>query len=173
MKTDFRAIGILSVLILAMAGGSGCTSVTVHSNKDAAAVHRIGKLFVLINQGELEKQPLSNMLADDLRNSFSNSPVQLAMSIVSPLELDEQKHDREIEAFHPDAVLTIQVRTFIVDEYGGYPKILYDVSLLDPAARHRLWRAAIDNSGGTALMDRRMREMAEKIVAQLRQDGFL
>jgi hypothetical protein len=67
----------------------------------------------------------------------------------------------------------VRVTTFVVSEYGGYPTIMYDVSLFDPEVKKRLWRGSVNNSGGTALMSRRMREMAEAIVSQLSKDGFL
>ena len=60
-----------------------------------------------------------------------------------------------------------------VDEAGGYPMLKYDVSLFDPMMKKRLWRGAVNNSGGTAFIQRRMHDMAEAIVNQLRQDGFL
>ena len=166
----FTAVGVvLSTLFL----GAGCTSVNLKSTKDPAAVRKINRLFVLINQGETDTPKLSNELTQHLRNSLSNSPVKLEFSVMSPLELDERVHDAKIKQFDADGVLVIRVTTFIISEYGGYPTIIYDVSLFDPEIKKRLWRGSVNNSGGTALMNRRMREMAEAIVSQLRKDGFL
>jgi len=166
----FTAVGlVLSALFL----GAGCTSVKLKSTKDPAAVRKINRLFVLINQGETDNPKLSNELIEHFRNSLSNSPVKLEFSIMSPLDLDEQVHDAKIKQFDADAVLVIRVTTFILSEYGGYPTIIYDVSLFDPEMKKRLWRGSVNNSGGTALMNRRMREMAEAIVSQLKKDGFL
>ena len=152
---------------------AGCTSVSLKSTKDPAAVRKINRLFVLINQGETDNQKWSNELIEHFRNSLTNSPVRLEFSIVSPLELDERVHDARIKQFDADAVLVVRVTTFVVSEYGGYPTIMYDVSLFDPEVKKRLWRGSVNNSGGTALMSRRMREMAEAIVSQLSKDGFL
>jgi hypothetical protein len=160
---------VLGVLLL----GAGCTSVKLQSTKDPAAVRKIDRLFVLINQGETDNPKLSSELVDHFRNSLSNSPVKLEFSIMSSLELDEQIHDAKIKQFEAEAVLVIRVTTFIVSEFGGYPTIIYDVSLFDPELKKRLWRGSVNNSGGTALMNRRMREMAEAIVSQLKMDGFL
>lgn len=164
---------VLPFLVLVGLCSGGCTSITIKSNKDATSVRKLDRVFVLVNQGEMGKQPLSNVLIDSFRSCLSNSPVQLAFSIASPLELDENSHLSQIEEFQPQAVLLIRVKTFLVDEFGGYPRIVYDASLFSPKMDKRMWRATIDNCGGTALMNKRMREMAEKIVLQLRQDGFL
>jgi hypothetical protein len=160
---------ILGTLVL----GSGCTSVKLKSTKDPAAVRKINRLFVLINQGETDNAKLSNQLIEHFRNALSNSPVQVEFSIASPLDLDEKVHDSKIKQFDAEGVLSVSVTTFILSEYGGYPTIIYDVSLFDPELKKRLWRGSVNNSGGTALMNRRMREMAEAIVSQLKKDGFL
>lgn len=152
---------------------TGCTSVSVQATKDPKAVHKMGRLFVLINHGDLGNQPYSTDLANNLRTVLSNPPPALEISIVSPLELDERVHDDRIKQFNPDAVLVIRLTTAVLSEYGGYPILKYDASLYDPDMKRRLWRGVVDNSGGTALMKRRMREMAEVIVGRLRKDGFL
>jgi hypothetical protein len=159
---------VLSALLL-----SGCTSVKLKSTKDSAAVKKVNRLFVLINQGETDKPTLSNQLIGHFRNALTNTPVRCEFSISSPLDLDEKVHDAKIKEFNADGVLSISVTTFILSEYGGYPTIIYDVSLFDPESKKRLWRGSVNNSGGTALMNRRMREMADAIVAQLKKDGFL
>jgi hypothetical protein len=173
MTTSLLRLTTLGFFFGVLFLGAGCTSVKLKSTKDPAAVRKISRLFVLINQGETDNPKLSNELSEHFRNSLSNAPVQLEFSIMSPLELDEKIHDSKIKQFNADAVLTIRVTTFVVSEYGGYPTIIYDVSLFDPEMKKRLWRGSVNNSGGTALMNRRMREMAEAIVSQLRKDGFL
>lgn len=166
----FATAGLVFSALLFVAG---CTSVKLQSTKDPAAVRKLSRLFILINQGETDSANLSNELAGYFRNSLSNSPVELEFSIVSPLELDERVHEAKVKQFGADAILAIRVATFVVSEYGGYPTIVYDVSLFERDFKKRLWRGSVNNSGGTALMSRRMREMAEAIVAQLRKDGFL
>ena len=172
-KKFFRTLLGISFITLALFCGSGCTSVSLESNKDAAAVHKINRLFILINQGEVKSQPLSKSLAAAFENCFSNTPTRVDIAIASPLDLDESGYKSRMETFNADAVLVVGVQTFIVDQFGGYPTIMYDASLYDSAMKKREWRAAINNSGGTALMNRRMKEMSESIVSQLKLDGFL
>ena len=168
--TSIFRIALITLSLLAL---TGCTSVKIKSNKDASATQKIQRLFVIVNHGEVNEQKFSNELIHSLRNCLSNTPVQIEFSVMTPLDLNPEIHQDKVKAFHPDAVLVISVSTYVVDQYGGYPTIMYDASLYDPAQKRRLWRGAINNSGGTALMKLRMRQMAEKVVGQLRQDGLL
>ena len=172
MHIRIPSFTIASVLITLLFG-TGCTSVKLQATKDQASVRRIQRLFVLVDQGEIGKQTLSENFLTSFQSCLTNTPVQLASSISSPLELDERIHDAKIAAFDADAVLVIHIKTGVVDEFGGYPLIVYDASLFDAGRKKRWWRAVINNAGGTALMKRRMREMAEEIVSQLKRDGFL
>lgn len=171
-NTLIGAKRVAMALALAAFCGTGCTSISLESNKNAAAIHKVDRLFILINQGEVKDQPLSKMLATAFQNCFTNAAPKVDIAITSPLDLDENAYKASITNFHADAVFVVSVNTFIIDEFGGYPTIMYDASLFDPSMKQRVWRAAINNSGGTALMERRMWEMAEKIVQQLHQDGF-
>ena len=153
---------------------TGCTSITIKSNKDAASVKQLDRLYIVVNHGEVTDKSLSNYLIDGFKSCFTNSPVKVDYGVMSALDLDPKVMTDEIKAFNPDAVLVVSVSTFVVAaEYGGYPTIIYDASLYNPDHTKRIWRASIDNSGGTALMKRRMREMAGKISMQLQTDGFL
>jgi hypothetical protein len=167
--TFFR-IALIALLLSIV---SSCTSISVKSNKDASASRKINRLFVIVNHGEVNDQKYSNELIQSLKNCLSNSPVQLEFSVMTPLDLNPEMHQEKVRAFDAEAVLVISVSTYVINEFGGYPTILYDASLFDPEQKKRLWRGAINNSGGTALMKRRMREMAEKLVGQLRHDGLL
>src|SRR6185436_3421669 len=137
---------------------SGCTSIKLQSNKDAATVIKLKKLFILINHGDADKQPYSTELAAALKASLTNDPVEIEIVISNPLELDPKANLKRIEAFAPTAVLLITATGGVMSEYGGYPTIIYDASLTTPDLERRFWRARINNSGGTALMTRRMRE---------------
>ena len=152
---------------------SGCTSISVQSNKDAAAVHKVSRLFILINGGDAQNQELSNILAADLVDCFSNKPAKIQVCITSPLDLDDTAYRARMMTFMADSILTISPQNRVVDPYGGFPTIVYDASLFDPATKKREWRASITNSGGTEVMGRRMRKMAESIVSKLELDGFL
>src|SRR6185295_10549054 len=104
---------------------TGCTSVKVQATKDPQSVHKLGRLFVVINHGDLGNQPYSTDLANNIRSVLSNSPPALEVSIVSPLELDERVHEDRIKQFNSDAVLVIRLTTAVLSEYGGYPTLKY------------------------------------------------
>jgi hypothetical protein len=170
--------------MLALICGNGCAniSVTLQSNKDVTAVRPVKRLYVLIQQGVLEKQPMSkkpdeqlksDVLAASLRNCLSNTPVQLEISVVGPLALDESIYETKIQGFYADAVLIIKVQNLVVDQFGGSPIIYYDAILYDEITHKYVWRAVINNSGDPGAMDQRMQKMAGAIVAQLRADGFI
>jgi hypothetical protein len=152
---------------------TGCVSIKVQANKDEASVKQIKRLFVLIQHGDIGKQSYPDELAAAMRSAFTNTPVVTEISIANPLELDESVHRQQIDAFGGDAVLLIRATGGIVNQSGGYQKLLYDASLFDPQLKKRVWRARVDNSGGTWLMKRRFREMSESIVRQLKSDGFI
>jgi len=164
--------GAFLAVILGLA--AGCTSVTIKSNKDESSVRQLNRLSIVINHGEVSNNELSNYLIDGFKECFSNAPVQVDYSIISALDLDTKSQTERVKSFNPDAVLVVSVSTYVIAaEYGGYPEIKYDASLFDPGLTKRFWRAAVDNSGGTALMKLRMHQMAGKIATQLQTDGFL
>lgn len=164
---------MLGLLTLALVCASGCTSISLESNKDAAAVHKVNRLFILIRQDDVKTRQLANDLAVDCGICFSNRPTRIEVAIISPLDLDDSGYNRRISAFDSDSVLTIAIRTAMLDQSGGFRTINYDVSLFDPATKKRLWRAAVVNSGSPEIMEKRMRKMVEAIVSKLDEDGFL
>lgn len=168
-----RAFLWLSLLPVVWLGTSGCSNISLQSNVDAAAVHKVNRIFILIKQDDLKTQKLAHDLAADLELCFSNRPTHIEVAILSPLDLDDNSYNHRISAFDADSVLTISMRSVVVDPYGGLPTINYDASLFDPVTKKRLWRAAIVNSGSTDAMGRRMSKMVESIVTQLEHDGFL
>jgi hypothetical protein len=169
-----KSIRVRQILTLvALLFTAGCASIKLQSNKAAPPGEPFDRLSIVINHGDSEKQPYSHLLAEALRVALTNSPVTIDLSISSPLELDESVHQKQIQAFEPDAVLVITATGGVVGEYGGYPTILYDASLFDTPLTNRLWRAHINNTGGTAMMRKRMTEMAQQIVSQLQADRFL
>jgi hypothetical protein len=177
----FRAFGF-SLLLLIFSNGCANVAVTLQSNKDAAAVHYVRRLYVLVNLGEFEKQPLSKnascqmhagVLADSLRESLTNTTVQAEIQVVNPLELNPGIYDQQIRAFHADGVLMVKLRQFVVNQFGGCPTVNFDATLLDELTHKYEWRATINNSGDPEAMDERLKKMGSAIVAQLRTDGFL
>lgn len=158
---------------LAMIFVAGCTSISLESNKDPASVRTLRRVFILISASDTKDQTLATSLETAFRECFTNATPVVEVAITSPLDLDEHALTSRMVRFTPDAVLTVSAKSRVVDTYGNYPRIVYDASLFDPIAKKRIWRASIENAGSTEVMDWRMREMAEKIVQQLHQDGFL
>ena len=89
------------------------------------------------------------------------------------VELDEKIYSHDIESYGPQAVLVIVATGGVVSPYGGMEKIVYDASLFAPDLEKRIWRAQIEHSGGTALIGKRMKKMANAIVGQLEKDQLI
>ena len=172
-KKQLGVWGVLGLLTLALVCASGCSSVSIQSNEDPAAVRKVSRLFIFIQQGDAKNRALADYLAADFRNCFSNRPTRFDVVITTPLDLDERAYDRRMNVFDADSVLTITMRTASVDLAGGYPTINYDASLFDRVTKQRIWRADIVNSGSPEVMEQRMQKMATAIVSQLEHDGFL
>ena len=115
----------------------------------------------------------SQAMAESFKDDLSNSPVQFEVAAVNPLTLDENIYNAKIDEFNPDDVLIIRVQSSVIDPFGGYPSIRYDASLMEAITKKREWRAIIDSTGDTGVMNRRMKETAETIISRLKQDGFL
>ena len=173
MKRHFSRSQFFGIAALLAVFLTACTSVRLNSVKDATNVHKLDRLFVIVAQGQLNSTKFADQFIEQFRAQLTNSAVKVEFSILTPLELDEKTHLEKAKAFQADAILFVRAVSGVRDQYGGYPTIIYDASLFDPEFKKRLWRANINNSGGTGLMSRRMREMAEQIVKQLQNDGFL
>jgi hypothetical protein len=165
--------GFWAFNLLALILACGCNSIKIDSNKDAKAVHKVNRLFIVINQGAVKTQPFSTALADGLKSCFTNATPQIEIAITSPLDLDENNYKSKMESFNADGVLAVSLQTYETDEYGNYPMIIYDASLYDPLLKKRVWRASIKNGGQSFVMASRMRAMASSIVAKLKTDGFI
>jgi hypothetical protein len=168
-----RLILTSSVLLAICIVAAGCSTVSLQSNSDPAAIHRVNRLFIIIQEGDAKNRALADYLAADFRNCFSNRPTFFEVAITTPLDLDERDYERRINAFDADSVLTIGMRSVVADPYGGYPTINYDASLFERLTKKRIWRADIVNSGSPEVMEQRMQKMATAIVSQLEHDGFL
>lgn len=182
IKIVMGVFGFATMLTLICGNGCANISVTLQSNKDVAAVRPIRRLYVLIKQDAQEKQPVSKklneqlkseVLAASLQNCLSNASIQLKVSVVDTLVLDEKIYETKIQEFYSDAVLIIEIRNGVMDQFGGYPIIYYDARLYDEIMQRTVWRAVINNSGDPSAMDQRMQRMGVAIVKQLRTDGFI
>ena len=163
----------MAFLCVALLCAAGCSTVTVQSAADPAAVHKLDRLFILIDSRQVTDQELARSLVANFVVCSTNTTAQIRATAAGPLDLDGTVYDRQITAFHPDAVLVISKQEFVADAYGGYPSITYDASLYQPITKRKIWRASIVNKGSSDVMERRMRKMAESIINQLKLDGFL
>jgi hypothetical protein len=167
-----------SRLVLAMSAivlfTAGCTSITIESNKDAASVRQLKRLYILIDHGETKDRILSNHLIGGLKICFSNAPVQVEYGISSALDLDPKTSTDRIDAFNPEALLILHASYYKAQDNLS---IQYDASMYDFGQNRekpkRIWRASITTVGGFDWLKWRMNELAGKIAMKLQADGFL
>lgn len=107
-----------------------------------------------------------------LKDEFSRKGIETEIRVVSPLALNENTYLAEIASYKPDGVLTI-VTSGGVSQGAGMVKILYDVSLFDPAQNKRIWRAQIDASGAPVVRENRMKLMAQDLIKRLSEDKLI
>jgi hypothetical protein len=169
--------------LFALVFGSGCHTATVklQSNKDAAAVRPIKRLYVVVDltvptTQQLAKNPKlrlkSDMLVASLMNSLTNTPLKIEYGAASPLQLNAN-YDVNIANFYADAVLLVKINNCVIDNFGGCWKVFYQADLYDEITHKTVWRAFIDCHGDPVTVDEGMQKMANAVVKQLRADGFI
>ncbi len=151
---------------------TGCASSRIDAVRDPAITAKLHRLYVLVDHGSV-KTDYSDLLRNDLSELLTQEGIENQTEAMSPLQLDEHAYATNAVAYKPDAVLVIKATGGVLSAYGGYMEITYDASLFNPNMDKRYWRAQVNNEGGTAVMGKRFRVMAEKIIKQLKQDGFI
>lgn len=165
-----RLLVPLTCLVVAV----GCYSVTMRDVRDPGYNRVISRMFILINHGLLGEE-FSVQLSSALRAEFTAMDVEVQIAVKDQLTLDDGKITRQIEEFGPHGVLGLTVVGGRMISPEEATSIIYDVSLYDPAAKKRVWRAQIENRSGTAtyLIASRMKKMAQEISGRLRSEGLI
>jgi hypothetical protein len=153
----------------------GCASVSLQSAKDASFSNPIHKLFIILNNGQVDTidPAYTPYLVAALKDEFTQKGVDIEIRIVNPLTLNDDVYRAEIASYQPEGVLTIIANGGITGPHGGMAKILYDVSLFDAGKNKRIWRARIDASGQTDVREKRMKMMAQNLVKRLSEDNLI
>jgi hypothetical protein len=163
---------LITITILAFAT-VGCASAKIEATKDPTYTDKLHRIYVLIHQGS-EAKSYAEGLSNSLSTALSENGIQFESRIISPLELDGDVYQDEINSYVPEAVLVIQmVGGTSMD--GKLSRIVYDASLLTPDGKRRIWRAQVENTGGiyAGLIEKRMRKTAESILEQLKEDQLI
>jgi len=154
----------------------GCATVSIQSVRDPSYTNMIHKLYVIINEIQVDNidSSYTPLLTSALKNEFSQHGVEINVRSADPLVLDEKNYMAEIESYKPDGVMTIVSTGGVRGPYGGMMQIIYDVSLFDSSnAKRRIWRAQINAAGGTAVREKRMELMAQNLVSRLIEDKLI
>ena len=163
---------ILIMFNMLMLVAVGCATVSIKSSRDMEFKQKLDRLYVVIDHGELDVSH-SETLKEGLSVALSQKQIQSKIYVLSPLDLEENAYEADMASYDPQAILRIEATSSTVGDYGGLAEIVYNVSLVTLTNDKRIWRAQTKNAGGTAMMGKRLRKMANRIVDQLANDGLI
>jgi len=171
-NTLLSKISLVTVLAILL---TGCASVSVKSVKDSSYDKSIHKLFVILNHTQVDNVDpnYTPYLLKALHDEFEKEKIEVSLNVIRPLSLSNQSFDSEIANYKPDGILTILANGGVSSGGGGLLSIYYDVSVFDAPTEKRIWRARIDASGGTAIREKRMAIMAQKLVHHLKEEKLI
>jgi hypothetical protein len=129
-------------------------------------------MYIIVNNGQADAT-YDMYLVAALKEEFSKRSAEVKLRVVDELVLDDNVYIAEAAAYEPDGILMIVATGGTVSGYGGMIEIIYDVSVFDKLTEKRIWRAQIDNSGGTAVVEKRMKLMALDLVKRLTDDKVI
>jgi predicted membrane protein len=172
-------LGHLALCLLL--AGCGAATLRVMSNKADEANTSPKRIFVqshLVNstRGVNFGPDFARAFNEHLIESLGKCGTTATVYNVTGLELGNGAILKEIEAFKPDALMTV-TRTggVLWGEGGKLATAIFDVSLYDATRKKVAWRAFLDfRRGGTLITSAESagRLMATDLLNQLRKDGF-
>jgi len=137
--------------------------------RGAVLVHR---LYIVVDKGGLEMTDIQ-AVATAMQAACAGHVSAYKSTLLSGMELDSDRVAQDIAAFGADGVLWLRPRGGVVSAYGGYFKLNFDVTLRNVESDRIVWAARAANEGGTAMIEKRNRLAAERIVEQLVKEGLL
>ena len=127
---------------------SGCQTVSIDSVRDPDYDQTIGKLYVLIYEYRPEDPFFFRYLEQYFKEELEKREISSIVKIKPLKEKDESIYIKEINRFHPDAVLTIRDIDRTIATFFGTPmqsaNISWDASLYNSEMNKRIWRATIN-----------------------------
>lgn len=174
MQVGFARGALIVALALALVG---CHSASIQSTRDPSYSGRMGRLFIILNHGEVEQVDADYTLAltRALQEEFAKTHTTITVQTVKVLALNDPDYAGEMAQFRPDGVLIMKASGGMRGAYGiGLESISYDVSLMSPQQPdRRIWRAQLQATGGSAVIEGKMNSAAKELVQQLRDDRLI
>lgn len=170
-----RLSGVATLTLLLAA----CASASIQATKDPDFSNPMHKLFIILNHTQVDQidPGYTAYLVKALEQGFKRKGLDVAIRTVTPLELNENAYQTEIENFSPDGVLVILNNGGVIGVYGGMQQINYDVSLYDvnvTAETKRIWRAKIQAWGSTGVVrEERMNLVVQRLLERLQRDKMI
>ena len=172
-------------ILLALAG---CTTISVESVKDASYSGVLRKVYVFISTGEFmvdargaekktERMPMCIYFKESIEKKFISVGIETRAKAVAGLESGKDQFKKELAAFRPEAVMTMQLKepTVSSSEYVGQTSLvnaIYDIKIVLPEEERTIWRGEV-RAEGNADEIFSMDKVIENIVLQLTEDGLI
>jgi len=166
-----RLFAMVATLLLV-----ACASASISSTRDPSFTGTVNRVFIVLNQADIDRidPEYTPALVRALRNEFFKKRIAVEVKTVNPLALDDTAYAAELQQYQPNGVLTIKATSTVISGYGGIHSIVYDASLFSPQQPdRRIWRAQITADGGTAVIEKKMRLVAEELLKRLRADRLI
>ena len=167
---------------------AGCVSVKIESSRDTSFQKDLQKVFI-VAVASRENMELYRTAVTEIQLRFQERNIQTEFCLISELDLGAQKEacGKQLDAFHPDAVMEIGVGAFSKgwrstgptygpngfsggsSSYSETTKTL--VSLKEAGSEKEVWKAAVRVT--SSLPEQGGPMMARKIVTQMEKDHLI
>lgn len=163
-----------ALLLVTLVALTGCAHTVSQSTKQATYTGHPKRIYVLVMP----------QLSDQMGTDFTQSSIArlsdavgkcdgtVKSHISSPLELDPNSLESEIQAFKPDVIMSMNFAGGTRDQYGGWLPARIDVRLWQPGAKELAWRDTSSvSAGGLTPTSMRVDSFANDLIQRMRADG--
>lgn len=162
-RASLARCGAWAALVVAVGGCADASLQDVRLGRIAQPMERV---FVVVHKGPLDRDYAVEMSSALVAALAGHTSAQ-AGKVLTGMELDDTALPAAVEQFASDGLLVLEPSGGTLSIYGGAPKVFYAATLLDVHTDHVVWRATVLHEGGTAVVGKRCRLAAEKMVQSL------
>lgn len=144
----------------------GCAEASLQNVRLGRVAQPMERVFVVVHKEPLE-QPYAIAMTDALIAALSGHTTARKGKVLTGMELDDTVLLDAVEKFATDGLLVLKPIGGTLSYYGGAAKVIYAAKLLDVHTSRVVWQATVKHEGGTAVVERRSRLAAEKMVQSM------
>jgi hypothetical protein len=158
-------------LMLPLVGACAATT-SMSSNKTERSFPEPKRMYVLVHDRTFG-EAFDSAFKSGFEQLAASCGMVITVGFVSPLELDESVHDRNILGFSADAALVVSLVHRTLGQYGDTLNASYDLRLVDVLSRNVIWRANARVSTHLASSAKIGESLSSSIGDKLKQDKIL